>query len=302
MLRNQVFTDFNLELKRELFNPKVLQIYDLIIRFIKENSKYKLEFWKSIWLKTICTENKDQILLLILINPKYPYIDELNKLANLLKINSFYYQFRKDKRKPEKLENLFLLEGKYTIYELIDNYKFHISPYSFCQSNNNFANLMYTQISNILKEESKKYKKVVIYGRTSSPISILSHSFFDKIYCSIPCPIVYQNMLLDLKENNIINVETIYQNKKSFNPTYDFNLFDQQYLLFLSPGYQGLPKNILNYVTNLNNINILLLYCNSKALEKDKRYLNSISNSNLTISKLYIIENLIEVCKILKID
>ena len=67
MLRNQVFTDFNLELDRSLFNDALLKIYDLVINFINLESQYNLEFWKSIWLKVV---TNNQSMLLILINPK----------------------------------------------------------------------------------------------------------------------------------------------------------------------------------------------------------------------------------------
>lgn len=290
MLRNQVFTDFNLELDRSLFNDALLKIYDLVINFINLKSQYNLEFWKSIWLKVVKGEEEtnNQSMLLILINPKYEYLEELNKLANLLNLNSFYYQFRENKRKPEKQENIFLLKGNNTIYELIDNYKFHLSPYTFCQSNNDFANLMYNQICNILKQDSN-YSELFIYGRTSSPISILTHRYFKKITCSVPCQITHQNMLRDLQENKITNVKTIYQSKKNF------ELEDTNCILFLSPGYQGLPKNILDKVKMLTKVEkMYLLYCNPKKLDRDLKYLglNKINN-------IYKIGSLIQVYEIL---
>ena len=285
MLRNQVFTDFNLELDRSLFNDALLKIYDLVINFINLESQYNLEFWKSIWLKVV---TNNQSMLLILINPKYEYLEELNKLANLLNVNSFYYQFRENKRKPEKQENIFLLKGNNTIYELIDDYKFHLSPYTFCQSNNDFANLMYNQISNILKQDSN-YSELFIYGRTCSPISILTHRYFNKITCSIPCQITHQNMLKDLQENKITNIKTIYQRKE------DFELEDRKYILFLSPGYQGLSKNILDKVKMLTKVEkIYLLYCNPKKIYMDLKYLglNKINN-------IYKIGSLIQIYEIL---
>ena len=73
MLRNQLFIDFNQKLERNLFNENILQIYDSILNYINTQSNYKDEFWKSIWLKVISENNKVQSMLLILINPEYPY-------------------------------------------------------------------------------------------------------------------------------------------------------------------------------------------------------------------------------------
>jgi tRNA/tmRNA/rRNA uracil-C5-methylase (TrmA/RlmC/RlmD family) len=267
MLRNQVFTDFNLNLKREIFNPEILSIYDIVINFIKKNSIYDLDFWKSIWIKCV----NDQNMLLLLVNPEMNYLEELNRLSEKIKVDSFYYQFRKDQRKPEKLENLYLLRGFPTIYEFIENYKFHLSPYSFCQANNIMAHKLYKKISNLIDNSKHKLDNLVIYGRTSSPLSILNSKNFKNIYCSIPCPVVYKNMLTDLKVNHINNVYSIYQNKKKFNPD---NLVKNPYLLLLSPGYQGLPKEILNNLSKLKNVyKVFFLYCNKQKMEKDLNYL-----------------------------
>ena len=291
MLRNQVFTDFNLELNRDLFNDDLLKIYDVVINFIHTASKYNLEFWKSIWIKV----SETQSMLLILINPKYEYQEELNKLVNSLEVDSFYYQFRENKRKPDKEENIFLMKGQDTIYEKINGFKFHLSPYSFCQSNNIFSNLLYNQIANILKNQLIKFNKLFIFGRTSSPISILTKDYFDKISCIIPCPITNQNMLLDLKENKITNVFNIYQKKE------DIILIDEKdYLLFLSPGMQGLPKNILNQISNLKHISkIFLLSCNLRKTLKDLDYLKTINN--FEINQIHHIQKFIQVYEILLI-
>ena len=269
MLRNQVFTDFNLNLKREIFNHEILSIYDIVTNFIKKNSIYDLDFWKSIWIK--CVNN--QKMLLILVNPEMNYLEELKRLSEILNVDSFYYQFRKNQRKPDKLENLHLLKGFPTIYEVIENYKFNLSPYSFCQANNLMAHKLYKKLSKLMNDSNHNLSNLVIYGRTSSPLSILNSNNFKNIYCSIPCPVVYKNMLLDLKVNHINNVLPIYQNKKKFNPN---NLVKEPYLLLLSPGYQGLPKEILNNFPKFKNVNkIFFLYCNKQKMERDLKYLGS---------------------------
>jgi tRNA/tmRNA/rRNA uracil-C5-methylase (TrmA/RlmC/RlmD family) len=269
MLRNQLFIDFDQKLDRSLFDEKILKIYDLIVHFINTKSKYKDEFWKSIWLKVISENEKIHSMLLILINPDYPYQVELNELSKQLNLTSFYYQFRRNKRKPDKSEDIFLYQGKLRIYEIISTFKFNLSPYSFCQANNKISNLLYQKITNLFKNE--KYDNLVVYGRTASPISIMNSNYFKNIICSIPCSIVYQNMLLDLKENNIKNVKCKFENKKDFNPNY----YLKNYLLFLSTGYQGLPKSILNKIKKLKNKKIYFLYCNKNKLNKDMLYLKN---------------------------
>ena len=260
MLRNLLFIDFNQNLKRELFNEQVLKTYDSINNYIKEKSPYGLEFWKSIWIKEV----NQKTMVLLLIDSNYDYHQEINKITEFIKsdsLSSLYYQIRNDIRKPDKQERISHFWGQNTITENIDNYQFNISPYSFNQPNNKFSNLLYQKIKIILKMEN--FDSLIIYGRTASPISILTHSFFSKILAIIPCPIVYQNMILDLQQNKVNNVFPIYQTKNNFRIG---NAFDKD-LIFLSPGVQGLPKNIIKAVCKFKKI--YMLYCNSKKLIRD---------------------------------
>ena len=276
MLRNQLFIDFHQDLKKELFNSNLLSSYNIIYDYIKDQSQLNFDFWKSIWIKTV----NDQTMILLLINPNFDYLYEIKKLTSFLKdrnINSLYYQFRTNQRKPDKDENIYHHFGKKTIIEVIDKYKFNISPYSFNQSNNNYSNMLYQNIKLLLKNENSE--DLFIYGRTASPISILCHSYFKKIFASIPCSIVYKNMLLDLEDNNINNVYPLYQTKKEFNTITD----KKKELIFLSPGVQGLPKNIIKDAIRYNKI--YLLYCNFKKLERDLIYFKKLK-FNLEIKKI----------------
>ena len=51
--------------------------------------------------------------------------------------------------------------------------------------------------------------------------------------------------------------------------------YKNDYLLLLSPGFQGLPLNILENINNQNNLkDIILIYCNQKKMNRDLNYLD----------------------------
>jgi len=272
MLRNLMFIDFGIELKRILFNSNILDTYDLILKYIKERSNYGFEFWKSIWIKNV---NSNNMVLLLLDNKVDKNIieDELCKLNENINVFSLYYQLCNGKKKPNKLENIFLFKGHKTIKEQLGNFCFNITPYSFNQSNTTKAFQFYSEISDIICRNKNNYKNLVVYGRTASPISLFNNKNFEKIFCFIPCHVVYNNMIIDLDENNIKNVMvTVDDNKGNFYPSN--GVISQKFLLLLSPGYQGLSKNLLDNIIEDKNVkDVFLLYCNENKLNKDTDYI-----------------------------
>ncbi len=93
-------------------------------------------------------------------------------------------------------------------------------------------------------------------------------------------------MLLDLRENQMDNIKILEEEKNKFIPSKvsGFNNF----LLLLSPGYQGLPKSILDNIIEDHNIErIFLLYCNRNKLNRDLQYISNKRRINIISEDIF---------------
>ncbi len=272
--RNYVKFDFDNISLSDTWDIKIQQVKDLILQYIRSNkyhiySKEYKDDTINFYAGTIKLTSLNEIyILLIFVYPnddfcKYSYI--LNDLSNYLNNNtqfsniSLWYQLTKGKTKPSNDDSLIKISGENDICEDIFGYKIYISPNSFTQSNYNAMIELYNLINKITKE--KRSKILHYYGRGMTPISHVLKDNFEKIYGYSSCKISYEDGIKSVVENNVKNIELLYD--KSKDKFFENIGKDNDKTIIISASRNGFKK--LDKVINVKFNNLIYIACNMKS-------------------------------------
>lgn len=176
--------------------------------------------------------------------------------------------------------NSLYVNGKYVMREeyLIDeinNLKFSIYPESFYQVNKEGMKLIY--------DEAKKYalrgnNLLDLYCGTGTIGIWLSDNFNNVIGYEINASSI-KNAKLNLKLNNISNIDFVLSDSKDVKGTYDTIVVD--------PPRVGLSKEVINYLNSSNAIKIIYISCNPNTLKRDIDLLSNYELKNISACDMF---------------
>lgn len=220
---------------------KCYLVNDKINNIIKELNKLKLE--------------KDEIVIKCHNNQTLLYYN--NKLNNLKSINA-----------DNIILNNKIIKGNNYVFEILNNYKFKISPTSFFQINKMQTIKLYENIKKIA-QINKKDNILDLYCGTGTIGIYLSKNANKVLGIEINKEAI-KNAKENQKLNNIKNIEFIAGDVKdiikkiTFNPT----------IIVLDPPRSGINDEIINYLINYNAKKIIYISCNPITLARDLKKLN----------------------------
>lgn len=246
------------------------------------DKKSGLGFWNQISFKINCN-NELMIKIMVIKNNWIQKIYCLD-LKNIIKYidtkysithNCIYIQWSENQSCPNKDDNMQLIWGSNGIFENILDINFKITPFTFSQGNPNTCELLYSTIHKFIDIENNT--NIICYGRNIGHISftIPQKSI---IYGYNPCRVVDTDLRETLCINNIKPIIYLFLDEKCdlvSNKLSQITNYDQT--IILSPGRNGLKKNIINSIKNNKNKISRFYYvsCYTKSLVRD---LESITN------------------------
>ncbi|ANB50599.1 putative RNA methyltransferase [Powai lake megavirus] len=242
-------------------------------------------FWNQISFKINC-DNELMIKIMVIKNDWIKKISCLD-FQNIIKYidtkysvvhNCIYIQWSENQICPNKDDNMQLLWGSNGILENILGINFKITPFTFSQGNSNTCDLLYSTIHNFIN--IKNNTKIICYGRNVGHICFtIPHKLI--IYGYNPCRIVDADLRETLNVNNIKPKIYLFLDEKCdliSNKLSEITNSDQ--IIILSPGRNGLKKNIINSIKNNRKVNrFYYISCYMKSLVRD---LESITNCQIT--------------------
>jgi len=280
--RNYVKFDFNNIKLADTWDLRIQHLKDLLVEYIQKNnhSIYSKKYQDSVLnfyaVTSKLTSLNEIYVLLIFVYPYddfEKYNDILSDISKYLNENtkfsriSLWYQLTKSKIKPSENEKINYISGPSDISENIMNYHIYISPNSFTQSNYDAMIELYQLIHKITHEN--KTDVLHYYGRGMTPISHVLKDNFKHIYGYSSCPISYNDGLKSVKENNVTNIELIYdKNKEIF---FDNLEKEENRTIIISASRNGFRK--LDKIKKFNKF--IYIACNMKS------FLDEIDGLNL---------------------
>ncbi|AUV58433.1 RNA methyltransferase [Bandra megavirus] len=269
-------------------NKILINIAKEWINFIKSSpydvydKKSGLGFWNQISFKINC-DNELMVKIMVIKNNWIQKISCLN-LQKIIKYidtkysvihNCIYIQWSENQSCPYKDDNMQLIWGSNGILENILGINFKITPFTFSQGNPNTCDLLYSTIHKFIN--IKNNTNIICYGRN------IGHICFTIPQKSIihgynPCRVVDTDLRETLYINNIKPIIYLSLDEKCnliSNKLFEITNCDQ--IIILSPGRNGLKKNIIGSIKNNRNQIISFYYvsCYTKSLVRD---LESITN------------------------
>ena len=239
-----------------LLNPKI----NLKLNEIK---KYNLDNINEIMIRCI----SDKIMINISANNEN--IDLKNIDCDCLYINNKY------------------IKGEEYLVDTIDNIKYSIYPNSFYQVNNEVMKLIYD-----------KAKSYIGFGDTlldlycgTGTIGIYLKDNFKHITGLEINSTSIENANINLKLNNINNIEFINDDAKNIKGSYDAIIVD--------PPRSGLSNDVIEYLNNSNSNKIVYISCNPNTLKRDIDKLDNYILDDISAASMFPRTKHIEcVCKL----
>ena len=223
---------------------------DKINNIIKEIKKYDLSYINEIMIRVI----NNKIMLNIVSD--YDDLDIFN-----IKCDSLY------------LNNVFIKGEEYLIDE-INGYKFSIYPDSFYQINKEGM----VNIYNKAKELLGNYKTLLDLYCGTGTIGIWVNNNSKIVGAEINKSSI-KNAKINLKLNNINNIEFICDDAKNINGEFDSIIVD--------PPRSGLSKEVANYLNNSKSNRIVYISCNPNTLKRDIDLLNNYELVNISYTDMF---------------
>jgi len=164
-----------------------------------------------------------------------------------------------------------IIYGDGYIYDILDNYKFKISPLSFYQVNPIQTEILYnTAIENVggaLQGDSNDIALDLYCG--IGTIGIFAAKHFKKVYGIEIIPEAIENAKENAEINDINNIEFYAGDVEQLLP----KIIEQNKIapnvVFVDPPRKGLDKNTINILCNLEPKKIIYISCNPATLARD---------------------------------
>jgi len=191
------------------------------------------------------------------ITSKYPNIKTIAENYNMKNTNVILG----DKTK--------IIYGDGFIYDILDNYKFKISPLSFYQVNPIQTEILYNAaIKNVEAGPVSARTALDLYCGIGT-IGIFAAKHFKKVYGVEIIPEAIENAIENAKINNINNIEFYAGDVEKILP----KIIEQNKIapnvVFVDPPRKGLDKNTINLLNDLGPEKIIYISCNPATLARD---------------------------------
>uniref|UniRef100_A0A6G6ACG2 Putative RNA methyltransferase n=1 Tax=Borely moumouvirus TaxID=2712067 RepID=A0A6G6ACG2_9VIRU len=192
-----------------------------------------------------------------------------------IKHSSIYIQWSKNHSCPSKDDNMELIYGDDGISENILGIDFIITPFTFSQGNPYTCDMLYNAIHKFINIDN--VNNIICYGRNVGHICFTIKKNIT-IYGYNPCRVVHKDLKKTIQINKL-DVNHLYLDEKCDLISHKLEeQFSQNTVIILSPGRNGLKKNIIESI--LKNVKkFYYISCYSKSLVRD---LNSIGNCVIT--------------------
>lgn len=239
-----------------LLNPKI----NLKLNEIK---KYNLDNINEIMIRCI----SDKIMINICTNNEN--IDLKNIDCDCLYINNKY------------------IKGEKYLVDTIDNIKYSIYPNSFYQVNNEVMKLIYDKAKSYIGNGDTLLD---LYCGTGTIGIYLKDNFKHITGLEINSTSI-ENANINLKLNNINNIEFINDDAKNIKGSYDAIIVD--------PPRSGLSNDVIEYLNNSNSNKIVYISCNPNTLKRDIDKLDNYILDDISAASMFPRTKHIEcVCKL----
>jgi len=236
-------------------------------------------------LKIIFTQIDIQNIIIRNINVSVGIIIQLNE--NLINDNIFNIisEYIKNKeyelkffaiqtlynQKFEKGKNIKVYKNEYIKF-LVNYFNpviISLLPHSFYQPNIKLLNKYYEKFNKWI-QLSKCYNMINL-GDDGGNICTILHKFFKNMITLFHCCYSYKCAEDMIKENNINNLVLTYE----INTCINFDNSNENIILFINPGRNGLRNYELDFINNSQNIHhIIYLACNYNAFLENKYQLD----------------------------
>jgi 23S rRNA (uracil1939-C5)-methyltransferase len=268
-----------------------IKICEFIRDWVRSESKLKIVnnqdysgFWRHI---TIHNNRLNHIMIILhLQNLEFEYKDtwELElcdlkfKLAKFIEQNNYflysiYIQHSNSKKETRNTDPYYLVYGDIGFVEVLDNYKFGISPGSFFQVNSETAEIIYQKVYELSELSENKIVLDLCCG--TGTIGTYLAKGCKKVY-GIDCS---ESNIRDANKNRYINQatnQTFYCGKVEFVvPKIKMMINDEDVIAIINPPRKGLEKKMALFLKSYSMIKqIIYISCNPNTLKRDMDIMN----------------------------
>lgn len=183
-------------------------------------------------------------------------------------LNSIYYQNSNTKKETRNTDPYYLIYGDKTFIEVLDNYKFNISPGSFFQVNSDTAEIIYNKIQSFVISKNKVILDLCCgTGTIGCFVAKDAKKVYSIDYSEKNCYDAKTNRYLNQLNNQIIihgKIENVVPDIISKIDRKD------EIVIIINPPRRGIDKKIALFIKNLQYISqIIYISCNINSLNRD---------------------------------
>ena len=162
-----------------------------------------------------------------------------------------------------------IIYGPGFIYDILDNYKFKISPLSFYQVNPIQTEILYNIAIKHVGEGTVSARTALDLYCGIGTIGIFAAKHFKKVYGIEIIPEAIENAKENAEINNINNIEFYAGDVEKILPKIIEKNNIAPSVVFVDPPRKGLDKNTINLLCNLEPKKIIYISCNPATLARD---------------------------------
>ena len=188
-------------------------------------------------------------------------------------LNSIYYQNSNTKKETRNTDAYHLIYGEKSFIEVLDNYKFNISPGSFFQVNSDTAEIIYNKIKSLVDGDDKVILDLCCgTGTIGCFLDKNAKKVYSIDYSKKNCYDAEINRYMNNCMNQIIIHGKIEECVPKLIKT--INITDN-IILIINPPRKGLDKKIALFIKKLFHVKqIIYISCNIKTLDRDLNIMN----------------------------
>ncbi|MDD2487336.1 MAG: 23S rRNA (uracil(1939)-C(5))-methyltransferase RlmD [Candidatus Gracilibacteria bacterium] len=177
-----------------------------------------------------------------------------------------------------------LVFGKETIREKLFDFEFEINPKSFFQTNSKGAEVLYSQVMNLIKKEKSLDVALDLYAGTGT-IGIILSNLFKKVYSVELVKEASLDGERNAKHNNVSNIEFVNAKVEDFLNEFETDIRKETGLvdlLIIDPPRDGMHPDALPNIIKFNASQIIYVSCNPSTLARDLDFI--VKNSGYEIT------------------
>lgn len=267
-----------------------IKICEYLTKWITKNSKLNIfnhinldGFWRHI---TIYNSNLYHVMIVFHIQNINRYFEQWNLEFLTLKfnlskfisdnkyyLNSIYYQNSNTKKETRNYDPYYLIYGNKLYIEVLDNYKFNISPGGFFQVNSYTAEIIYQKVLELSNLDKTKTVLDLCCGTGTFGCFMANN-------CKEVYGVDYNNTnitdaQINKSMNNITNMYLYYNKVETIIPKLFSDKELENVIAIINPPRKGLNQELCKFIISQKSINhIIYISCNVDSLKRDLETMN----------------------------